>query len=178
MKINSVDLFSRIPKNQLSQIVGKLVETKLPGPLAGASVKAFAKYYNINLSEAEKPVGEYRSIADLFTRRLKAGARPVQGSLVHPCDAVISESGFASDGILIQAKGLTYSLEALLADWELAERFRSGLYATYYLCPTDYHRVHSPVTGSVKKAIYVPGTLWPVNTWSVQRVRNLFAINE
>ena len=178
MKMNMVTLLSRFPKNQLSQVVGKLVEARLPGPFAQASIRAFAKRYKINLAEAEKPIEQYATIADLFTRRLKAGARPIQGALVHPCDAVISESGFSQDGVLIQAKGLTYSLETLLADWDLAERFKNGLYATYYLCPTDYHRVHAPVAGQVARAIYIPGTLWPVNTWSVQRVRNLFSINE
>lgn len=178
MKMNVVTLLSRFPKNQLSQVIGKIVETKLPGPFAQASIRAFAKRYRINLAEAEKPVDQYATISDLFTRRLKPGARPIVGPLVHPCDAVISESGISQDGILIQAKGLTYSLETLLADWELAERFKNGLYATYYLCPTDYHRVHAPVAGQVARAIYIPGTLWPVNTWSVQRVRNLFSINE
>lgn len=167
-----------IPKNHLSFIIGELVHRPLPGVLGALSVKAFAKKYKINLDEAEKNISEYKTIGDLFTRKLKPGARPILGGVVHPADSAISQSGVAADGIMIQAKGKTYTVEKLLQSQELADKFREGFYITYYLCPTDYHRVHSPVTGVVRQSIYIPGELWPVNSWSVNNIRELFSVNE
>lgn len=178
MNTKYLNWLKRIPKNQISYAVGNLMETKLPGPLSTMSVQAFCKAYKINMDEAEKPLSAYATIADLFTRKLKPGVRPIQGDLVHCADAKITEAGFGADGILIQAKGINYTVEDLLGDHDLAEKFHGGLYATYYLCPTDYHRVHAPVTGNVVTSVHIPGTLWPVNEWSVKNVRHLFAINE
>lgn len=172
-------LLSLISRNALSQLVGKLVHIPLPGPLAKWSIEVFARMYNINIQEAEKSTSEYASIGDFFIRRLKPGARPISDSaVVHPSDSVISQCGWMNEGTLIQAKGKTYSAAELLQNQQFASRLRDGFFLTYYLCPTDYHRVHSPVDGEVISVRHIPGDLWPVNEWSVNSISNLFPINE
>lgn len=172
------NLLGYIPKNHLSYLFGKLADAPLPKLLSQKSVEAFAKFYNLNMSEAEFAIDEYKTIEALFTRRLKPGVRPIESDLVHPCDARITEAGLANDGVLIQAKGKSYTLEELIRNDDLARIFVGGTYLTYYLCPTDYHRVHFPVTGRVVQSVHIPGTLWPVNDWSVRNVPNLFTVNE
>ncbi|RYZ81677.1 MAG: phosphatidylserine decarboxylase, partial [Proteobacteria bacterium] len=96
----------------------------------------------------------------------------------HPADSEISQHGPITDGRLIQAKGRDYHVQELLSSAEAPERYRNGYFITYYLCPTDYHRVHSPVDGVIRKVTHVPGELWPVNKWSVENVHDLFSVNE
>ena len=160
--------------NLISRVTGQLVSQKVPSWV----VKAFAAHYKINLDEAEKTLKEYPSIQALFTRRLKCGARPICGDHVHPADAKIIQTGTIQSGSLLQVKGVEYSLKDLLGDEKLAEQNQNSGYMTYYLCPTDYHRVHSPVSGTVKSIRHIPGELWPVNQWGVNKVRGLFARNE
>jgi phosphatidylserine decarboxylase len=171
-------LMPLLPKNDLSHWVGRAVHKKMPGPLGPLSVEAFAHYYKINMNEAEKPIGEYESIGALFTRKLKAGVRPIGAGVVHPCDAVISQVGVIEAGQCIQAKDKDYSVAELLRSSHWAERFEGGLFITYYLCPTDYHRVHAPITGKIPWLMHAPGELWPVNEWSVETIENLFTVNE
>ena len=160
--------------NLVSRWTGQLVSQKVPTWI----VHAFAKHYKINLDEAEKTLKEYPSIQALFTRRLKAGARPICGDRVHPADAKVIQTGSVQKGSLLQVKGVEYSLEQLLGDKTLADKHQNSGYMTYYLCPTDYHRVHSPITGSIKSVRHIPGELWPVNQWGVSKIRGLFARNE
>jgi phosphatidylserine decarboxylase len=167
-----------LPKSELSYWVGRLVDQKRPHWLARESVRAFAKFYNIDMSEAELSLDEYRSIADLFTRKLKPEVRPLGQGLVHPADAKITAIGEIRNQTLIQAKGRDYRVADLIADSQLATQFESGWFLTYYLCPTDYHRVHSPASGRIVERVHVPGAMWPVNAWSVNRIDRLFAINE
>ena len=167
-----------LPKHDLSHWVGRLVHHQLPEPLARKSVRMFAKAYQINLDEAEHPIEHYRTIGELFTRRLKPGVRPIPGALVHPCDAVITTAGSLQGLSALQAKGKNYSVTELLRSSHWASHFEGGSFATYYLCPTDYHRVHFPIDGEVIWSCQVPGELWPVNDWSVQNVLNLFTVNE
>ncbi len=167
-----------LPKNDLSHTVGRIVHKRLPGPIGRKSVEWFARYYKINLDEAEHKLEMYRSIGELFTRKLREGARPVGQGLVHPADAVITEAGPIDDMTLIQAKGKTYSVAGLLGGGPYFENFKGGDFATYYLCPTDYHRVHSPVDGEIVWRNHIPGALWPVNDWSTNAVANLFNVNE
>jgi phosphatidylserine decarboxylase len=180
MKNLLFDLFMPIlPKNDLSHFVGRLVHRRLPEPLGKFSVKTFAKYYNINLDEAEFPLGHYETIGELFTRKLKPGARPISDSaIVHPADAFISQAGVIDNLTLVQAKGKTYTVPELIRSAHHAPRFEGGSYLTYYLCPTDYHRVHSPVDGEIVWSCHVPGAMWPVNEWSVGAIENLFTLNE
>lgn len=168
-----------LPKKLLSYWMGRLMHVKLPKPLAHWSVRTFGKYYQINFDEAEKSADEYSSIGDFFVRRLKQGVRPIADSpLLHPSDSVIAQVGEIQQGHCIQAKGKTYTVAGLCADFEWAKKYEDGLFLTYYLCPTDYHRVHSPVDGKIQRLRHVPGHLWPVNNWSTENIENLFAVNE
>lgn len=155
------------------------MHVKLPGPLARWSIKAFGSYYKIDFEEAEKPLDQYHSIGDFFVRRLKEGVRPLADSpLLHPADSVIAQIGEIIAGQCIQAKGKTYNVSELCGDPELGRQYEDGLFVTYYLCPTDYHRVHSPVDGAILRAHHIPGHLWPVNSWSTKNIDRLFAVNE
>jgi phosphatidylserine decarboxylase len=171
-----------LPKNHLSYWAGRLMHVKLPGPLSGLSIRAFAKAYDINVEEAEKPLAEYTSIGDFFVRKLKPGLRPIaKAKLVHPADALLTQLAYVNQGELIQAKGKNYSVRELLQepqDSALVKEFAKGAYAVYYLCPTDYHRVHSPVSGRIVSVKWIPGLLWPVNADSVESIPELFAVNE
>lgn len=155
------------------------MHVRLPGPLARWTIKTFGKYYQINFEEAEKPLDQYHSIGDFFVRRLKEGVRPLAASpILHPADSVIAQIGTIVSGKCIQAKGKTYDVAGLCGDPELGKQYEGGLFVTYYLCPTDYHRVHSPVDGKLVRAHHIPGHLWPVNEWSANNIENLFAVNE
>ncbi len=167
-----------LPKGELSTVVGRLVSRRLPEPIGRKTVELFAKYYGIDMSEAEFPIERYKTIGELFTRRLKPGARPVGEGIVHPADSRVTEAGTIERMRVIQAKGRAYSLPELLRSNHWALAFEGGVFVTYYLCPTDYHRVHAPVTGDVVWSCHVPGELWPVNEWSVGAIEDLFAVNE
>lgn len=174
-----MELLFLIPKNALSRFVGWLVHLRLPGPLKNLAIETFAKHYSISLTDAEKPITAYKSVGDFFIRKLRPEVRPLgSASIVHPADSVISQADRIDSGRLIQAKGRSYSLQDFLGTRELAKPYLAGAFATYYLCPTDYHRVHSPVTGKIKLVRHLPGHLWPVNAWSTDRIENLFAVNE
>lgn len=167
------------PKNHLSYLVGQLVHIRLPGFLNRFIIANFAKAYHINLDEAEFPYEKYPSLGDFFVRKLKPGIRPLGGTwAVHPADAVITQAGKISGGKLIQAKNRTYSLQNFIKDPNALEKYGDGTFLTYYLCPTDYHRVHSPVSGEIKRALHIPGALWPVNSWSTENIHELFSVNE
>lgn len=168
----------QLPKKWMSHFVGKAAHLKMPQPLNQPLIQAFAKHYEINLEEIEKPLDDYATLGEFFSRKLKPEARPIQGDLIHPADSQLIESGKIHDDLLIQAKGKSYKLEEFLPDNPWAEDFKEGSFFTYYLAPHNYHRVHSPVTGEVKWSVLVPGELWPVNSWSVKNVDGLYAINE
>lgn len=179
MKENALGIVLKyVPKNTLSYLIGKLVHMPLPRPLRRLALGWFAHRYRLNLDEAELPITSYNSIGALFTRRLKPGLRPVGGDIVHPCDAVITQAGYIEKGTLIQAKGKDYHVGDFLAFDKAEQIFEGGRFLTYYLCPTDYHRVHAPIAGELTHVTYVPGYLWPVNPWSVNAIDRLFAINE
>lgn len=168
-----------IPRRLLSRIVGKLMHLKLPFRFNRLSVKLFAKYYQINLEEAEYPISYYSSIGDFFVRRLKPEARPIsEAMIVHPADAVISQASMIENGELIQAKNKSYSLQSFLGADDYVNSLKNPFFVTYYLCPTDYHRVHCPVAAKVVSVHYLPGDLWPVNEWSTTRIDSLFSVNE
>ena len=169
-----------LPKNAVSRVFGAFTRLRIPF-LSKIARNAFANYYKLDMSEAEYPLSHYRNIGELFIRKLKPGMRPVaDAEVVSPVDGVLSQTGTFDDNsqTLIQAKGKTYSLKSLLRSEELAERFKGGAFATIYLAPFNYHRIHSPVSGDLVLSSYCPGTLWPVNAGSVERVEGLFCINE
>lgn len=179
LKEKAMDLVMPIlPKDDLSHWAGRLMHLELPGPLREASISAFAKAYGIHIEEAEKPLAEYRSIGDFFTRKLKPGVRPQAEGFAHPCDSKIAEAGLITAGNLIQAKGIHYRASDLLGDGPRAERYEQGAFITYYLCPTDYHRVHIPDAARALWRNHIPGAFWPVNAWSIAKIDNLYSINE
>lgn len=168
-----------LPKNHLSYIVGKLVHFHLPRFIWTPIIKIFAKAYQIDLDEAEKPVNEYPSLGEFFIRKLKPGVRPVGRTwALHPADSVITQAAIMIDGKLIQAKDKTYNVKEFTGFDEALDIYSDGQFLTYYLCPTDYHRVHSPVDGTIERVIHKPGALWPVNNWSTSNIDELFSINE
>lgn len=151
---------------------------ELPDPLRMILLRWFVTRYKLNMDEAAKELSAYRSIADLFTRKLREGVRPIKGQQVSPVDGTLRDSGRIESDRLTQVKGLTYSLGALLtASGPSPDRFRGGTFFNFYLSPRDYHRIHSPVSGVVRSVTYVSGTLWPVNDWALQSVRELFVQN-
>jgi phosphatidylserine decarboxylase len=168
----------QLPKKWLSHFVGKAAHWRLPRALNQKLIRQFATHFQIDLDEIEKPLEDYRTLGEFFSRRLKPGVRPILGDVVHPCDSLLIASGRIHQELLIQAKGKSYKLHEFLPDNPWAEAFKEGSFFTYYLAPHNYHRVHAPVTGRVCWTTVVPGELWPVNAWSVKNVQDLYAINE
>ncbi|HMG24800.1 MAG TPA: archaetidylserine decarboxylase [Kofleriaceae bacterium] len=134
-----------------------------------------------NLDEVELDLARYASLGDFFARKLRHGARvidPAPGAIISPCDGVVAARGAAVAGALVQAKGRTYQLAELVADAALAARLTGGAYATIYLSPRDYHRVHVPVDATVLGYDYLPGALWSVNPRVAARRDGVIARNE
>ncbi len=171
-------LFTILPKNLISHLTGILVHWNLPQPLANWSKSWFIRRYKLRMNEAELPLENYRSIGEVFTRKLKPGLRPIGSGFVHPADGALSQFGDLFDGQMLQAKNKMYSVGYFLGDAEKAQGYKDGKFLTYYLCPTDYHRVHSPEAGQIISCVHIPGRLWPVNPWSVENVSQVFAVNE
>ena len=143
------------------------------GVFSNAGIFLFAKIFRINTSEAEKELFEYQSIGEFFVRKLKPNLRPIEKPPLHPCDSKITTYGSILNSTLIAAKGMEYSVNKLLN----TDTNYYSYFITYYLSPKDYHRVHCPVDGIIKKATTIPGQLWPVNKISTKLIKNLFIIN-
>lgn len=171
-----------IPQHLLSRLVGRLADSRI-GWIKNNFIQLFHRIYGINMEEALEPdLKAYPSFNAFFTRALKPGARPIDpdpSRLVCPADGAVSQLGGIDYGRIFQAKGHSYSLTTLIGgDVELAKEFQDGQFATIYLSPKDYHRVHMPVDGRLRQMIYVPGDLFSVNNATVSEVPNLFARNE
>ncbi|PMN68468.1 archaetidylserine decarboxylase [Enterovibrio norvegicus] len=171
-----------MPKHLLTRLMGKLAAAKA-GFLTTAVIKWFVRQYKVEMSEAKNPdPASYPTFNDFFVRELKEGARPLNDDanvISHPADACVSQAGPIEHGRLIQAKGHTFgACELLGGDAQLAEEFADGDFATLYLSPRDYHRVHMPCDGKLRQMIYVPGDLFSVNPLTAENVPNLFARNE
>jgi phosphatidylserine decarboxylase len=176
-----VDVVQRLPQALLSRGWGWLARRRSPRPFVEAFKRVFVQVNGIDMSEAADGIGHYQTLEDLFVRTLRAGARRVDPDptvVVSPVDGTVGQCGVVEDGTLLQAKGRSYSLARLLDDEEEAERYDGGPYATFYLAPKDYHRIHSPVAGSIAAAQIVPGALMPVFVAAVEKVDELFARNE
>jgi phosphatidylserine decarboxylase len=170
-----------VPKRAVSEAIGWGVSLGIPERLREVMLSRFARVYGIDISEAEKPIGEYDGFDEFFTRRLKPGARPIDdapGRVVSPADGTVVECGRADAGQLLQAKGSLFDLAALLDDADAAARLAGGAYLITYLSPKDYHRVHSPVAGRVIGWQHIPGTLFSVGSASIRREPGLFVRNE
>lgn len=171
--------YASLPHHLISRFVGMLAHSKISW-LKNTFINWFIKRYGVNMDEAIKPSSaDYKNFNEFFTRELKDGLRPLDNEASHiicPVDGSISEVGQLRDGRLIQAKGVDYSVQSLLAQSD--DRFQDGKFATLYLAPYDYHRVHMPFSGRLTKMLHVPGRLFSVSPSSVLAVPGLFARNE
>ena len=170
-----------VPQHQLSRVVGKLAASENP-IVKNTVIQAFKAQYGIDMSIAEQSNAlKYKSFNEFFTRSLKDGVRAIDdspNSIVSPADGAISQLGKIEDGDIFQAKGQSFSVEKLIADPQLAEPFKNGQFATVYLSPKDYHRVHMPFAGTLTETLYVPGELFSVNQTTAENIPGLFARNE
>ncbi|MBT4884596.1 MAG: phosphatidylserine decarboxylase [Legionellales bacterium] len=168
----------------------QIFTTKLAGALAKSEQKRLKNYlinyfiqkFDVNMAESETTNAfDYKSFNAFFTRALKKDARtidPESFSIASPVDGTISEFGSIAIDKLIQAKNIEYSLSALLNDETQAKTYKNGNFITIYLAPTDYHRIHMPVTAKLESMSYIPGRLYPVKPAVVETVKNVFALNE
>ncbi len=169
-----------LPKQALTVLAGKLAGAEAGG-LTTSVIRWFVGRYGVNRAEAANPdIASYKSFNEFFTRPLQQGARPLaEADFLCPVDGAISQFGAIERDQIFQAKGHQYSTTALVGgDRELAANFADGSFATLYLSPRDYHRIHMPCDGRLTRMIYVPGALFSVNPTTARGVPGLFARNE
>lgn len=169
-----------IPKQALTAFAGKVAGAR-GGRWTTALIQWFVQRYQVNMAEAANPdIASYATFNDFFTRALKNGARPLApAGFICPVDGAISQFGRIERDQIFQAKGHHYSTTALVGgDAALAAQFQDGHFATLYLSPKDYHRIHMPCDGRLTRMIYVPGDLFSVNPTTARGVPGLFARNE
>lgn len=184
MNLNDLFVFSQYltPQHLLSRGAGKVAECKIPS-IKNNIIEWFIKKYNVDMSEAaiQDPTS-FQHFNDFFTRELKEGAREIDSGkdvIVSPVDGAISQLGEIKQGQIFQAKGQSFSVVELLGgDPDRAEPFMGGSFSTIYLSPKDYHRIHMPLTGTLREMVYVPGKLFSVNPVTTEKVPRLFARNE
>ena len=171
-----------LPHHLLSRIVGALARSETPW-IKTTFINLFLKQFKIDLKEAQiEDPDQFASFNAFFTRALKDGARPIcedTAAIVSPADGAISQLGRIRGSDVMQAKGQYFSLYELVGgDSDLASEFINGSFATVYLSPRDYHRVHMPLSGTLREMIYVPGRLFSVNQVTTRQIPDLFARNE
>lgn len=173
--------YASLPQHLLSRLAGWVAGLKAGG-LTTRIIRDFARHYGVNFAEAQRGnPADYVSFTDFFVRSLCPGVRrwPAEPRTpASPVDGMVSTAGTLDSERLLQAKGVYYTVAALTADPALANRCRGGEYATLYLRPGDYHRVHAPLAGELRRIRYIPGRLWPVRPWAVREIPELFARNE
>ena len=169
-----------LPKQALTTLAGRVAAAR-GGRATTSLIRWFVKSYGVNMQEAAEPdITRYASFNDFFVRRLAPGARPIADTdLVCPVDGAISQCGHITGNAIFQAKGHDYTTLALAGgDIALASQFTNGTFATLYLSPKDYHRIHMPCAGRLMRMIHVPGDLFSVNPTTARGVPGLFARNE
>ena len=169
-----------LPKRLMTERAGALA-SRAAGALTTAMIRSFVRRYRVDMSEAADPdITHYATFNEFFTRALKPGARPLaDADLICPVDGAISQFGAMEGDQIFQAKGHHYlTTELLGGDEPLATRFDHGCFATLYLAPKDYHRIHMPCSGRLVRMIHVPGDLFSVNPTTARGVPGLFARNE
>ncbi|HEX4385392.1 MAG TPA: archaetidylserine decarboxylase [Myxococcales bacterium] len=176
-------LLKLVPKNTYSRLVGAACRIRAPKPVMRAAISKFAKSYGVNAEESERPITDYPTFVEFFTRRLKPGARPIAPGAVavSPVDGTVAEKGEIVDSTLYQAKGKPYTLAELIGGPQAeadARQFAGGTFCTIYLAPYNYHRIHTPLGGEITGYVSMPGQLWPVNPIGVRNVEKLFCVNE
>jgi phosphatidylserine decarboxylase len=169
-----------LPKQRLTTFAGRIAGAQ-GGRLTTGLIRWFVGKYGVDMNEAaDTDIGSYKSFNDFFTRPLKSGARPISAAdFVCPVDGAISQFGAIDDHHILQAKGHRFSTTELVGgDRALAAEFRHGSFANLYLSPKDYHRLHMPCDGTLRRMIYIPGALFSVNPITARGIPNLFARNE
>lgn len=171
-----------LPHHALSGLMSKLTHCENK-TWKNLFIREIIKHYGVNMDEALQPdINAYLSFNHFFTRELKPGVRPLadeQGAIASPADGVVSQAGNITDGNIFQAKGKSFTaIDLLGGSAERAEPFNNGVFSTIYLSPKDYHRLHMPLTGTLKEMVHIPGRLFSVNTATTRSVPGLFARNE
>lgn len=163
-----------------SWLVGRFTRSTC-SKLKNWQIRTFIKKYNVNMQEVLiKDYREYPTFNAFFTRQLQASARAIHPSptgVISPADGILSQFGSIQNHTLIQAKGKLFTTQALLGDFK-STAFEKGYFATIYLAPKNYHRIHMPITGTLKVMRFIPGSLFSVNTQTADHIDNLFARNE
>lgn len=170
-----------LPHHAVSRGAGAIASSEVPW-LKNLLIRRFIEAYDVDMSEAARSVEQFKCFNDFFTRELKPGMRPLADASAHilsPADGAVSQIGRIEEDRIFQAKGRHFTATQLLGgDAKAAKRFEGGNFATIYLSPRDYHRVHMPAGGTLKSTTYVPGDLFSVNQVTAENVDGLFAKNE
>jgi phosphatidylserine decarboxylase len=171
-----------LPHHALSGMMSKLTHCENKA-WKNLFIKQIIRHYGVNMDEAlEQDINAFKSFNDFFTRELKPGARPLtaeRNAIACPADGTVSQAGNITDGEIFQAKGKSYTaIDLLGGSIERAEPFNNGVFTTIYLSPKDYHRLHMPLTGTLREMVHIPGRLFSVNTATTNSVPGLFARNE
>jgi len=171
-----------LPHHALSRMMSKLTHCENKA-WKNLFIKQIIRHYGVNMDEAKQPdINAYKSFNDFFTRDLKPSVRPLTtelNAIASPADGAVSQAGDISEGEIFQAKGKSYTALDLLGGCEeRAKAFNNGVFTTIYLSPKDYHRLHMPLTGTLREMVHIPGRLFSVNTATTRSVPRLFARNE
>lgn len=171
-----------LPQHTLSRLMSRLTHCEHPA-WKNFFIRRIIRHYGVDMDEALEPnIEAYKSFNHFFTRELKPGIRPltgVAGAIACPADGAVSQAGAITGGTIIQAKGKSFTAVDLLGgSEERAAPFQDGVFATIYLSPKDYHRLHMPLTGTLREMVHIPGRLFSVNTATANVVPGLFARNE
>ncbi|OMF35920.1 phosphatidylserine decarboxylase [Paenibacillus sp. FSL H8-0548] len=161
----------------ISSMTGRFAQSAASRPF----ISHFAKTYKIKTEEAEKPLSQYHTLNEFFTRRLKTGLREIHSdadSLVSPVDALITGAGPINQGTLVNVKGQDYTIDELLNRSPRASNYLNGYYIVLYLSPTDYHRIHTPVSGHIVEREHIAGKVYPVNDFGLRHMRRVLSRNE
>ncbi|MGO4543288.1 archaetidylserine decarboxylase [Paenibacillus sp. 2TAB23] len=161
----------------ISRITGKLAHSSA----SRRFISRFAAAYSIKTEEAEMPLSQYKTLNEFFTRRLKPGLRPIHegtGALVSPVDALITGAGEITSGTIVNVKGQDYTIDELLNRSPRTANYMNGYYLVLYLSPTDYHRIHTPVSGRIVEREHIAGKVYPVNDFGLRHMRRVLSRNE
>src|SRR5690606_31395787 len=170
-----------LPRKRMSRALGRMAALPASRAILAQAIDLYVRAYGVDRGEAEIPPVGFATFVEFFTRRLKPGARPIEGgeeTLVSPADGLVEDVGPIEPSARLRVKGQEYEVGELLGDPADAARFEGGVFAVVYLSPRDYHRVHAPVRGPVRAVRHVGGTLFPVNRFGVRSYPRLFARNE
>lgn len=176
----AAQLLRVLPRERITRAVGRLVDAELPAAVSSAVVGLYARAYRVDMDEAEPQSGAFPSFDAFFTRALREGARQIEGapnSFVSPADGRVEAAGPVEPNGRVLVKGKPYTCADLIGDATDAKRYEGGQFAVVYLSPRDYHRVHSPVAGTVSTVRSLPGDYFPVNSIGERHIPGLFSRN-